>query len=200
MPETIGMAWITKNSAGMKVQRRAEPYLTSAMREELTRTILPRYETKHAALLPALHMVQHAEGWIPPQAMLEIAEFLSITPGDVQDTASFYEEYWIRPRGRRIVSVCRSLACECMGHQKITDACREALGIEVGETTDDDSFTLVEVECLGSCDTAPVALIDDHLHENLTPEAMKLAIAKARAAAPHGHGPGQADQHANGHH
>ena len=79
------MAWITKNSAGMKVEKRAEPYFTAAMRERFTKEILPRYETKLAALLPCLHEVQHAHGWIPGQAMVEIAEFLGVTPADVID-------------------------------------------------------------------------------------------------------------------
>ena len=99
------MAWITKNSAAMKVERRAEPYLTEAMRKDLSQRILPRYEQKQGALLPCLHTVQHAYGWIPAQAMLEIAEFLSIPPGNVIDTASFYEEYWLKPKGRDRKSV-----------------------------------------------------------------------------------------------
>jgi NADH-quinone oxidoreductase subunit E len=180
------MAWLTKNSGTMKVERRPEPYLTDAMKHDLRERYLPRYETTLAALLPALHMVQHEHNWIPPQAMLEIAEFLKLTPAEVIDTASFYEEYWLKPRGKHIVSVCRSIACEFCGQPAVTQAAKDALGIEVGETTDDDRFTLVEVECLGSCDTAPVALIDGTLHENLTPEKMAAAI-RATTDAPHGH-------------
>ncbi len=164
------MAWITKNSATMRVERRPEPYLTQTMRSRLESEVLPRYETKKAALLPALHMIQHEYGWIPHQAMLEIAEFLDIPPAEVLDTASFYEEYWLHPKGTHTIAVCRSVACEFCGHEKITQAVKDRLGIEVGETTDDGRFTLVELECLGSCGTAPVALIDETLHERLTPE------------------------------
>ncbi len=164
------MAWITKNSATMRVERRPEPYLTQTMRSRLESEVLPRYETKKAALLPALHMIQHEYGWIPHQAMLEIAEFLDIPPAEVLDTASFYEEYWLHPKGTHTIAVCRSIACEFCGHEKITQAVKDRLGIEVGETTDDGRFTLVELECLGSCGTAPVALIDETLHERLTPE------------------------------
>lgn len=174
------MAWIVKNSAGAAVEHRAEPYLTVAMRAELTGRIMPRYETKLAALLPALHMIQHAYGWIPGQAMIEIAQLLEIQPSEVMDTASFYEEYWIKPRGKQIVSVCRSIACEACNYQAITQAAKASLGVDVGETTDDNEFTLVEVECLGSCDSAPVALVNEKLHEWLTPEKMKLAIEDAR--------------------
>lgn len=174
------MAWITKPSGTMKIETRDEPYLTPAMRSRLSADVLPRYENRMGALLPCLHEVQHAYGWIPPQAMMEIASFLGIKPSDVIDTASFYEEYWLKPKGRHLIAVCRSIACEACGHTAITDAVRGALGIEVGETTPDGRFTLVEVECLGSCDTAPVALIDETLHENLTVESVARAIDGTR--------------------
>lgn len=170
------MAWITKPSGSTKIETRDEPYLTAAMKARLSSEMLPRYETKLAALLPCLHEVQHAYGWIPAQAMMEIAAFLSIKPSEVIDTASFYEEYWLKPKGKHLIAVCRSIACEVCDHQKITDAIREKLGIEVGETTDDGRFTLVEVECLGSCDSAPVALFDEKLHEWLTPDKVLKAI------------------------
>jgi NADH-quinone oxidoreductase E subunit len=174
------MAWITKNSAGMKVQRQDEPYLTEAMKADLKARMLPRYETRLAALLPCLHAVQHEHGWIPAQAMLEIAEFLGIKPSEVIDTASFYEEYWLKPRGKYLIQICRSIACEFCGQQEITDAVREKLGIDVGETTDDGLFTLIELECLGSCDTAPVALMNEHLHERLTRQEILRVIDEVR--------------------
>ncbi|GIK20232.1 MAG: hypothetical protein AMXMBFR77_28380 [Phycisphaerales bacterium] len=179
------MAWITKDSAGAQVERRDEPYLTADMRRDLDERILPRYERKAGALLPALHMVQERYGWIPHQAMMEIARHLGLSPAEVLDTASFYEEYWLRPKGRHVVAVCRSIACEFCGQQAITDAVREALGIDVGETTDDGEFTLIELECLGSCGTAPAALIDHTLHENLKPADVPRLLAEAKRT--HGH-------------
>lgn len=170
------MAWITKPSATMKVARRAEPYLTESMRRDLLERVVPRYETKLACLLPALHMIQHAYGWIPEQAMEEIADTLGLAPADVLDTASFYEEYWLRPRGRHLVAVCRSIACEFCGQPAVTDALKARLGVEVGETTDDGRFTLIELECLGSCGTAPALLIDETLHENVTPDRVASLI------------------------
>lgn len=166
------MAWITKDSAGAQVDRSAGPYLTDAMKAKLRETYLPRYETALAALMPALHMVQHQYGWVPHAAMLEIAEELRLKPADVFDTATFYEEYWLKPAGKRIVSVCRSIACEFCGQQEITDAIRDKLNIEVGETSADGKFTLVELECIGSCGTAPAALVGETLHENLSPQRM----------------------------
>ncbi len=178
------MAWITQDSAAARVERRAEPYFTPAMKDRLTREILPRYEKPLGALMPALHEVQHAHGWIPPQAMLEIAEFLGVTPSDVIDCAGFYEEYWLKPRGRRLVSVCRSIACEICGQPGITDAIRTHLGIDVGETTDDGEWTLIELECLGACAGAPAILIDETLHEDVTPERIP-ALLDAAKGAPH---------------
>ncbi len=170
------MAWITKNSATMQVERRDQPYLTQAMKDHLSKTILPRYETTLGALLPCLHTIQHEYNWIPQQAMMEIAAFLKIAPSQVIDTVTFYEEYWTRPRGTYLIQVCRSIACEFCGHEKITAAVREKLGIDVGETTDDGMFTLIELECVGSCGTAPAALVNEDLQEDLTPEGIVKVI------------------------
>ena len=185
------MAWITKDSAGTKIERRAEPYLTDAMKKDLTDKVLPRYAQKQGALLPVLHTIQHAHGWIPAQAMMEIAEFLGLKPADVIDTASFYEEYWLKPKGKHLVQVCRSIACEFCGQKEITDACKAKLGIDVGETTDDGNFTLIELECLGSCGTAPAALIDEKLFENLRPEEVAKLLDDVSA--------GRLDTHAGVH-
>lgn len=175
------MSWIPKPSATSGHERRDAPYLTPDMRQRLERDVLPRYETKLAATLPALRMIQEAYRWIPPQAIEEIADFLDLSAAQVLDTASFYEEYLLEPGGRRLIGVCRSIACEFCGGREITDACREALGVEPGETTGDNEFTLLELECLGSCGSAPVALLDHDLHESLTPQRVREIIAEARA-------------------
>ncbi|MEZ6163633.1 MAG: NADH-quinone oxidoreductase subunit NuoE [Phycisphaerales bacterium] len=164
------MAWITKDSANTKIELRDEPYLTAEMEKQLREVYLPRYEKPKGALFPALHMIQHTYGWVPPQAMKEIAKVLNIAPSEVLDTVSFYEEYWEHPKGEHLISDCRSIACEFCEATACTEAIKAKLGIDVGQTTDDGKFTLVELECLGSCGTAPVALVDDDLHENLTPD------------------------------
>jgi NADH:ubiquinone oxidoreductase subunit E len=163
------MAWITKNSGGASVERRAEPYLTTRMQADLRARVLPRYESVKGALLPVLNEVQHAYGWLPGQAMEEVAAFLGLPAADVLDTASFYEEYWLKRRGKHLVGVCRSIACEFCGQPELTQAIKDRLGIEVGETTDDGKFTLIELECLGACGGAPAMLIDETLHEGVAP-------------------------------
>ncbi|MEM1331603.1 MAG: NAD(P)H-dependent oxidoreductase subunit E [Planctomycetota bacterium] len=178
------MAWQTKPSGTSTVDRRAEPYYTQAMRDEIDQRYRPRYETPHACLLPALHLVQHAYHWVPPQAMLEISEHLEIPAADVLDTASFYEEYSLEPMGGTTIAVCRSIACEVCDHAKLTEALMDELGIEVGETTEDGKFTLVELECLGACGGAPAALVGEKLCEFMTPEKL---LAEVRAAKSDGH-------------
>ncbi|MFT5422818.1 MAG: NADH:ubiquinone oxidoreductase subunit E [Phycisphaerales bacterium] len=175
------MAWITKNSAADTVDRTGEPQLTDAMKADLRDNYLPRFETTMAALLPALHLIQHHYGWVSRQAMLEIAEFLEVKPADVYDTATFYEEYWTNRKGENLISVCRSIACEFCNATPCTEAVKTHLGIDVGETTPDNKFTLVELECLGSCGTAPVALINEDLHENLTPDELIDLVKRIEA-------------------
>lgn len=181
------MAWITKDSANTQIDRRDEPYLSEEIKRHISETYLPRYEKKQGALLPTLHEVQHAHGWLPHQALIEIAEFLELSPGEVIDTASFYEEYWLQPKGKHVIAVCRSIACEFCDASALTQRCRERLGIEIGETTDDDKFTLVELECIGSCGTAPAMLFNETLHENVTPEKIDELIDSAPDEPGHGH-------------
>jgi NADH-quinone oxidoreductase subunit E len=171
------MSWITENRRTATVERRAEPYLTESMKSELAQKYFPRYPTKRAVLLPALHMIQHAHGWIPMQALEEVAAFLELPPAEVLDTASFYEEYWLRPKGQYLLQVCRSISCELCGSRELTDHLSASLQVEPGETTTDGRFTLVELECLGACESAPAMLINDVLYGNLTTESVDQLIA-----------------------
>jgi NADH-quinone oxidoreductase subunit E len=170
------MAWIVENRRTQVVERREKPYLTDDMKIDLANKYFPRYPTKRAVLLPALHAVQHEYGWIPTQALEEVAEFLGLAPAEVMDTATFYEEYWLRPKGKYLVAVCRSLSCEICGSDDVTERLKRKLGIELGETTADGKFTLVEYECLGSCGTAPAALINDVLSEDITAESIERLL------------------------
>jgi NADH-quinone oxidoreductase E subunit len=172
------MAWITENRRAATFERRSEPYLTEEMKRHLAEKYFPRYPTKRAVLLPALHYVQHAYNWIPPQAMEELAAFLEIQPAEVMDTATFYEEYWLKPKGKYLVQVCRSLSCEICNSCDLTNRMKEKLGIEVGETTADGRYTLVELECLGACGTAPVALVNEALYEELTPDKLDEIVGQ----------------------
>jgi NADH-quinone oxidoreductase subunit E len=169
------MAWLVEDHRVAKTEAQ-EPLLTEEMKTHLRDTYFPRYPTKRAVLLPALHMVQHAYNWIPTQAVREVAEFLEIAPAEALDTATFYEEYWLKPKGKYLLQVCRSLSCEICASKQLTDHLVNKLKLEVGETTKDKRFTLVELECLGACGTAPVAMVNEVLHENLTVEQLDKIV------------------------
>jgi NADH-quinone oxidoreductase subunit E len=169
------MAWLVEDRRRALVDG-GKPLLTNEMKKHLSEKYFPRYPTKRAVLLPALHHIQHEYGWIPTQALQEIAQFLEISPAEALDTASFYEEYWLKPKGKYLLAVCRSLACEVCGHEKLTESLCKRFNIELGETTPDGRFTIVELECLGACGTAPVALVNDVLHEELTVEKLGAVI------------------------
>ena len=162
------MAWIVEDRRHVTPKKEHGPYLTESMKNKLRETFFPRYPTKRAVLLPALHMVQHQYNWIPMAAIQEVAEFLEISPAEALDTGTFYEEYWLKPKGKYLVQVCRSLSCEICGSKQITEHIKKKLNVEVGETTADGKFTLVELECLGACGTAPVVLYNDVLKENVS--------------------------------
>jgi NADH-quinone oxidoreductase subunit E len=163
------MAWLVEDRRREQVAK-GEPLLTEEVKSHLREKYFPRYPTKRAVLLPALHLIQHQYGWIATRALSEVADFLEMSPAEVLDTATFYEEYWLKPKGKYLLQVCRSLSCELCGSKQITDRIRQKLGIEVGETSADGKYTLVELECLGACGTAPVALVNDVLYEDLKSE------------------------------
>lgn len=164
------MAWISKNSATIEIEHRAEPYLDGSLRKQLEAEVLPRYPTRQAATMPVLHALQEVHGWLPHQAIEEVAGFLDLSAAEVLDTASFYEEYWLSPKGKYVVWVCQSISCELLGQVDLLNQIKQKLGIDVGETTADGRFTLMTVECLGSCGTAPCALVNEKLYENITTE------------------------------
>ena len=170
------MAWSMKNSAGMEVARRDEPYLDDDLKAEFEAEVIVRYPTRQAATLPLLHALQHTHGWLPLQAIEEAALFLDVPASEVLDTASFYDDFWLEPKGRHVVWVCQSISCELMGSDQMFQKLKDKLGVDVGQTTDDGKVTLMAVECLGSCGTAPCMLVDEVLHENLTTERVDEII------------------------
>ena len=170
------MAWNVKPSATTEIEKRSKPYVTKAMATRFTKEIIPRYEKKQGALMMILHEVQHEYGYIPYQAMIEVATLLEIHPGEVLDMCSFYEEFHTEPVGKYVIGVCQSIACEVCGHQAIVDHLRAKLDIEPHETTEDGKFTLLALECLGACEGAPCALINDERHDLLTIDAIDKLI------------------------
>jgi NADH-quinone oxidoreductase subunit E len=163
------MSWPTIDRNTPAVDDKAEPLLSEAVREKI-RSFFPRYETKRAVLLPALHVVQDAIGHVPWQAMKEVAEVLEITPSDVFDVVTFYTHFWPEARGRKVIVVCRSLSCQLMGSDAVLAAFERELGIGEHETTPDGQFSLMTEECLAACDHGPCVLINEKMHRCVTPE------------------------------
>jgi len=149
--------------------------------------IITRYppDQKRSAVLPALYLVQHQQGYITANAMRYVAQLLEITPADVEDVVSFYTMFYTKPVGRFVLQVCRTLSCALLGAERVTQELSHTLGIKPGETDASGTFTLLEVECLGACDRAPVVMVNDTWHEGLKPEdaAKLVADLKARGEA-----------------
>ena len=142
---------------------------------------LPRYPTKQAATLPALHLVNERLGYVPPRAVVEIAELLELAPAQVQDTLSFYGFFkQDKPQGRYRVLVCRSMVCAALGGEELLAHLCEKLGIQPGETTADGCVTLEFSECLGVCDAAPVVMVNETLYGNVTKEKIDELVAEMK--------------------
>jgi NADH-quinone oxidoreductase subunit E len=138
----------------------AKPMLSEAIREKI-RAYIPRYPSKQAVTLPALHIVHEHFRCVPFKAMAEIAEILDLNAADVQDTMSFYGFFPQAPIGDTRVWICRSLSCAIRGGDELVEHACKNLGLRPGETTPDGKLTVEFAECLGICDFAPAALADD---------------------------------------
>jgi NADH-quinone oxidoreductase E subunit len=133
--------------------------------------VFTKYPTKQACLLPALWMVQEARGWISEPAIGEVAEVLGLTPAYVKGVVTFYTMYHTHPVGRHFIQVCTTSPCNICGAESVAKALLEATGCsELGATSPEGRFTVIEVECLGACGFATPILIDDDFIESVTPD------------------------------
>jgi NADH-quinone oxidoreductase subunit E len=132
--------------------------------------ILKRYpdDRKASAMIPALRIGEHIFGYLSPAVMALAADRLGVSPARAEEVATFYVMFNTKPVGRHVVEVCTNVSCCLTGADRIFRALRQKLGVENGETTRDGRITLREVECLGSCGTAPAMLVDEDMHERLT--------------------------------
>jgi NADH-quinone oxidoreductase subunit E len=152
------------------------PGLSDAVQEKI-RAFFPRYPTKRAVLLPALHIAQDALGYVSLQAMRDIAGLLELTPAMVLDVVSFYTHFWTHPKGRKTIVLCRSLTCELMGGGAVRAALVHKLGIGEHETTPDGEWSFMTEECLAACDHAPCLQINEKLHKCVRPEDVDRILA-----------------------
>jgi NADH-quinone oxidoreductase subunit E len=144
--------------------------LTDEMTAAIT-ALFPRYPTRQAVTLPALHIVNGQLRHVPFEAVVEIAELLNLAPAQVQDTLSFYGFFkQDKPHGETRAWVCRSIACALRGGEQVLEHLCEKAGVRPGETTADGRLTVEAAECLGGCDFAPCMLAGDELHKDMTNE------------------------------
>jgi len=129
-----------------------------------------KYPDPKSALLTALHVAQREHGWLSPEVMRDVAEVMDLPPTEVASVASFYTMFNRQPVGKNLIQVCTNISCSLLGAEHIVEYLKDKLGIDVGETTPDNKFTLAIVECLGSCGTAPMMQVNDTYYESLTEE------------------------------
>lgn len=154
------------------------PVFTGANRAKLDE-ILTRYPTKRAALLPALWMVQETHGWVSDEAMVEVAEVLDLTAAYVKGVLTFYTMYHQHPVGKTFIQVCTTTPCNICGAEDVVQAFLEHTKCgDLGATSPDGKFTVIEVECLGACGFATPVLMNDDFIENVTPERVPELVSK----------------------
>ena len=158
------------------------PVLTESIRARIE-AYIPRYPSKQAVTLPALHIVHDELRCVPTEAIREIANILDLAPSEVHDTMSFYQFFRGEEDklGTTRLWVCRTLACHLRGADELLDLCTKKLGVAVGGTTADGKITLEFAECIGACEGAPAVLVNDEHEMNVTPAKMDELIEKLRA-------------------
>jgi NADH-quinone oxidoreductase E subunit len=143
--------------------------------KERIRETLTHYPTKRAAVMPVLYFAQEQHGWISLEVMDAVAKELDIPAEDVLGVASFYTMYHKKTMGKYHLQICTNVSCMLRGGYEIYDAVREKYGLENWGVTDDRKFSLEEVECMGSCGTAPMMAVNETFYENLTKdEALRI--------------------------
>ena len=165
-----------------------KPFEFTRERRAILDDMLTRYpaDQKRSAVLGALYLVQEQEGYLTANGVRHVAGILDMTPAEVEDVATYYVMFFRERVGKYVLQVCRTLSCALGGAERVTEALSDKLGIKVGETDASGMFTLLEFECLGACDRAPVVMVNNELwHEKATPESCAQLVddIKARGGA-----------------
>ena len=140
-----------------------------------------KYPTRRAAVKSALRYAQAEHGWISEEVVKAVASLLALRPIEVFEVATFYDMFYTQPVGQHPIRVCTNVSCLLRGSGKIIDALCEQLNVELGETTPDGRFTVLEAECLGACGGAPMMAVGNDYHEDLTPETINQNLELYRS-------------------
>ena len=139
------------------------------------------YPEERSAVLPALRLAQEEHGgWLPTEALVQVADALDLTPAQVEAVASFYDMFHLEPVGKHLVEVCTNLSCALVGAQKVLEAFEQELGVAPGETTEDGQCTRRAVECAGGCGWAVVVALNDRHRFNVKPEDVPAIVEEIR--------------------
>lgn len=179
-----GEAW---HRSQRVVAPEGEPFAFTPERAATLEEICGKYppERRKSAVLAALYLVQEQQGYLTANAMRHVAEFLRITPAEVEDVATYYVMFYKAPVGTYVLQVCRTLSCALAGAERVVESLSDKLGIKSGETDASGMFTLLEFECLGACDRAPVVMVNnEHWHEQATPESCAKLVDDLKARGP----------------
>ncbi len=137
-----------------------------------------RYENRQAVCIDALRIVQRHRGWVSDESLQDLAEYLDMTPAELDGVSTFYNLVFRKPVGKHVVLLCDSITCWIMGYERVREQLRASLGVDMGETTSDGKFTVLPIVCLGTCDHAPAMMVDDDLHRDLQPEQIEGILGK----------------------
>jgi NADH-quinone oxidoreductase subunit E len=139
-------------------------------------------DRRKSAVIAALYLVQEQQGHITGNAMRHVAEVIGCTEAEVEDVVSYYVMFFTRPVGKYVLQVCRTLSCALLGAERVTEQLTKELGVKPGETDPSGTFTVMEFECLGACDRAPVVMVNnEHWHEKATPESCSKLVDDLKA-------------------
>ncbi|MGH7663964.1 MAG: NAD(P)H-dependent oxidoreductase subunit E [Gemmatimonadaceae bacterium] len=178
MGGTHAEAHASHGSGGHGHPEEYQPVFTGERRKDID-ALLVRYPTRMAALLPALWIVQEERGWVSERAMTEVAELLSLTPAYVKGVVTFYTMYHQHPVGRYFIQVCTTSPCGICGAEDVVKAFLKHTGCgELGVTSDDGRFTVIEVECLGACGFATPVMINSEFVESVKAGSVPDLLAK----------------------
>ncbi|MBI5639874.1 MAG: NADH-quinone oxidoreductase subunit NuoE [Nitrospirae bacterium] len=142
--------------------------------------IREQYPTARAALLPAIYVAQREFGWLSPEAYESVSSVLGVPRATVRGVATFYAMYKHRPMGRHLVQLCTNVSCMILGAEKLVDFLKNRYGLEAGGMSSDGRFSLVIMECIGACGTAPAMLVNNDFYENLTEKYIEEILEKYR--------------------
>ena len=161
-----------------------EPVVFSAAAEKRADEVIAQYPQKRSAVMPLLYIAQEETKFVTQQAVDWVASKLEMPPVQVWEVATFYTMYYKKPVGQYHVQICRTLPCALRGARKVSEYFHKRLGLQPGEISNDGMWSFEEVECLGSCGTAPMCQINDVFFENLTDEKLDVIVSRIEKEQP----------------